>query len=753
MNFEQSYCFTGRERIILEPLIYSIKNSFTYEFWVKPQSLHSLSTQSNTGISNIKGQNFLVIPEYGGIDQAGIGVSIAYNGIAVYEHTENHFPATLVYPTNINNWTHIAIVFRNKTPYLYINGEFVKTGFKSTKSIVYPSGNIGGKDNYGFFSGFIKEVRIWDHARTQKQIKEYFNIKIKGNEPGLFLYLDFNKSPIVETRSGNHDNMFKQWENYIKIVWGKEDDQIIENHIVDVIIPIYNSLDLLKRCIHSVYQNSNMKYNLILMNDCSTDNQVKPFLENLKKSEKPNYLCELTVINNERNQGFTKNVNNGLALSTNHVIILNSDTEVPKDWTSRMVLPFLKDEKISSVTPFSNNASICSFPQIDKENQMPINMTLNEIDSLFRIYGSDVPIPIPVGVGFCMALNRRVINHIGILDENTFGTGYCEENDWCIRAQKAGYINVLTPNLYIYHKMGASFKNLLGNNREKQRETNLKKLLKKHPEFLSQYSKFLNEDPVKPIRDIISRAILIRSSITKNLSMPPSSLESVLKVSCILNSFNSLHDILEAIKSVQAQTYPFWELIIVDDNFNDEMKQELKNIILNEPRCKLIQTCVKEEDRKTTPRFATCINLAIPHITGEFVTYMTDDDIFYPERFEKMIAVFKGNSNVNVVYGKQRVVTLINRKVIREFIRKTDGITQLPMKKIYHNSLMHRTSCFQTVKCWKDHPPLRMQTDIAFFEELSKYWEFHLVDYISDEHRIHENGIKPKLNRSNFPWS
>lgn len=321
------------------------------------------------------------------------------------------------------------------------------------------------------------------------------------------------------------DYTFNQCENYIKIVWGKEDDQIIENNIVDVIIPIYNSLDLLKRCIHSVYQNSNMKYNLILMNDCSTDILVKSFLEDLKKSEKPKYLCELIVINNEKNQGFTKTVNQGLALSTNHVIILNSDTEVPKDWTSRMVLPFFKDEKVSSVTPFSNNASICSFPQIDRENPMPKNMTLNEIDSLFRIYGSDVPIPIPVGVGFCMALNRKVIHQIGNFDENTFGTGYCEENDWCIRAQKAGYINVLTTNLFVYHKMGASFKDLLGNNRQIQKKANLKKLLNKHPEFISQYKKFLNEDPVKPIRDMISRAILIRESITKDLSIPPSSSE------------------------------------------------------------------------------------------------------------------------------------------------------------------------------------------------------------------------------------
>ena len=76
---------------------------------------------------------------------------------------------------------------------------------------------------------------------------------------------------------------------------------------------------------------------------------------------------------------------------------------------------------------------------------------------LFEKYGSNQPIELPTGVGFCMALNRNVLKKIGFLDEQTFGKGYGEENDWCMRAYKAGYKNVLIPNLFVYHKHGMSF--------------------------------------------------------------------------------------------------------------------------------------------------------------------------------------------------------------------------------------------------------------------------------------------------------
>lgn len=226
----------------------------------------------------------------------------------------------------------------------------------------------------------------------------------------------------------------------------------------------------------------------------------------------------------------------------------------------------------------------------------------------------------------------------------------------------------------------------------------------------------------------------------------------MLKISCILTSYNRPKGVSEAIASVQSQTYPNWELIIVDDNSNERTKQVLRNLISKDSRLKLIQSGVKNEDRHKTVRYATCINLAIPHLTGDLVTYLTDDDIYYPRRFEKMVKVFLRNPHVHVVYGRQKVVHINNGRVTMKFTRPLVGVTRHPMSRVDHNSFMHRRTCFNQVQCWDNDPSLWMNADAAFFRKLVRYWDFCPVASLTDEHRIHSKGIQSKIRLNKKPW-
>lgn len=284
---------------------------------------------------------------------------------------------------------------------------------------------------------------------------------------------------------------------------------------VDVIVPIYNAFEYTKKCIESVYKNSDINYNLYLINDCSPDKNIYNYLENLSISDKPANLKELIITHNEVNIGFVKSVNKGLSMSTNHVILLNTDTEVPKNWIGRLIEPILSDNNVSSVTPFSNSATTCSFPNFCQDNDLPFGLTVNQIDEAFILYGSNKPITLPSGVGFCMALNRNALNKIGLLDAETFGKGYGEENDWCMRAFRAGFKNVLTPNLFVYHKHGVSFNQHVDKKREDRISENLEKVDQRYPEYLPWVHKFIKEDPIKPVRDILKSAITARKDSNK----------------------------------------------------------------------------------------------------------------------------------------------------------------------------------------------------------------------------------------------
>jgi glycosyltransferase involved in cell wall biosynthesis len=181
------FSFTGNERIYSQRLFNSIKDTFTYELWVKPDAVHEIADESRTGVSGISGQRYIINPEHGGeITQAGIGISIGINGVSVYEHTDNHLPASLVYPSLFEDWVHVAVVYQDRTPYLFINGQFIKKGLKSTMDTVYASGIFGGIDSYGSFVGKLRYIRLWDHARSEAQIRENMYKDLTGQESGLF---------------------------------------------------------------------------------------------------------------------------------------------------------------------------------------------------------------------------------------------------------------------------------------------------------------------------------------------------------------------------------------------------------------------------------------------------------------------------------------------------------------------------------------------------------------------------------------
>lgn len=217
-----------------------------------------------------------------------------------------------------------------------------------------------------------------------------------------------------------------------------------------------------------------------------------------------------------------------------------------------------------------------------------------------------------------------------------------------------------------------------------------------------------------------------------------------MKISVILNSYNRPRQVKEAVISIQRQTYKNWELFIVDDNSNIETKQVLNAIRESEPRCKIINSNVIEEDREKTTRYASCINLAIPRLTGDFVTYLTDDDIFYPRRFERMIKLFESDPSIHVVYGEQRIVLMENGKKIISGLRRNIGVTRSPVNNIDHNSIMHRRSCFEKVPYWSDSLDFITCADAAFFKELSKYWYFVPIPHITDEHRLTFDGMQSK---------
>jgi GT2 family glycosyltransferase/2-polyprenyl-3-methyl-5-hydroxy-6-metoxy-1,4-benzoquinol methylase len=225
---------------------------------------------------------------------------------------------------------------------------------------------------------------------------------------------------------------------------------------VDIIICIHNAYHDVKECLDSVIKYSSPPFSLILIDDGSED-PTKNYVESFAQ------IHNATLIRNNSARGYTFAANQGLkASSAYRAILLNSDTIVTYEWLDRITECAESDEKIGIVGPLSNTASWQSVPDIENhgdwaKNTPPPEISVQQMGRFIAKYSSRTYPRIPFINGFCLLIKRDLINDIGYFDEDNFGKGYGEENDYCIRAQKAGWEFAIADDVYIYHSQSRSY--------------------------------------------------------------------------------------------------------------------------------------------------------------------------------------------------------------------------------------------------------------------------------------------------------
>jgi O-antigen biosynthesis protein len=155
------------------------------------------------------------------------------------------------------------------------------------------------------------------------------------------------------------------------------------------------------------------------------------------------------------------------------------------------------NNKIATVTPFTNNGMMCSVPDFLKNNDIPEGFTIDSFAECVEASSLRQYPELVTAVGFCMYIKRNVIDEIGYFDEVNFGKGYGEEGDFSARACKKGYKNVLCDDTFIFHKGRASFLD----GQESLLQKNHKVLGELHPEFWPAVARFERLKPLKGLHD------------------------------------------------------------------------------------------------------------------------------------------------------------------------------------------------------------------------------------------------------------
>lgn len=270
------------------------------------------------------------------------------------------------------------------------------------------------------------------------------------------------------------------------------------SNTIDIIIPVYRDFEVTRRCVESVLASSSVVgHRLVIVDDCSPEPDLRDWLQVLSSRGR------LDLVTNACNEGFVRSVNKAMALHGDRdAVLLNSDCEVSGDWLDRLCRIAESDASIGTITPFSNNATICSYPICGEENPLPPGWALSELDRLAARVNPGARIDLPTAVGSCMFIRRACWEEVGGFDAETFGHGYGEECDFSMRARNAGWRNVLAANVFVFHQGSVSF----GAARS-ERVARAEALVQaRHPDYGPSVMHFLEADPASPFRAAISRA-------------------------------------------------------------------------------------------------------------------------------------------------------------------------------------------------------------------------------------------------------
>jgi|GEM_PF-2948580 len=248
----------------------------------------------------------------------------------------------------------------------------------------------------------------------------------------------------------------------------------------------HSNLGLLKKCIHSIIDNTSTKC-LITM----VDNSGKETYCNTLKEDFPN----IKVIKNYALSGFSQNMNiliKEYSSMGKYFLILNDDTEILPNAIDNLISFLDENDKIAAVSPrlifpdgspqlsagfFNMKKEIWRFsglgqlfkPGHKKQLGRFLNRFLNENSGLMKYFKSFYEDKNPWATdyisGTCMLIRSKALNDVGLLSEDYFI--YSEDVDWCKRAGMKGWSVYVLPLSIVMHHQNKSMNSKVFVEREK----------------------------------------------------------------------------------------------------------------------------------------------------------------------------------------------------------------------------------------------------------------------------------------------
>jgi len=227
----------------------------------------------------------------------------------------------------------------------------------------------------------------------------------------------------------------------------------VGDELASIIILCCNQLEFTRICLESVLRHTRPPYELVLVDNASNDGTAV-YLDEVAARTGP---ARVEIVRNAMNLGFAAGCNQALARARGrYLVLLNNDTIVTEGWLDGLVAWSLDDwPKVGLVGAVSNAAAPPQQVEIDYED--PAKAGEFAARRCREFAGRAVTVERLTG--FCLLIRREVLDQVGGLDES-YGLGFFDDDDLCVRAREAGFQLLLALNVFVHHFGGRTFAGL-----------------------------------------------------------------------------------------------------------------------------------------------------------------------------------------------------------------------------------------------------------------------------------------------------
>lgn len=230
---------------------------------------------------------------------------------------------------------------------------------------------------------------------------------------------------------------------------------LVEMPMISIIIPNYNHLEDLKRCIESICEKSTYKnYEIIIVENNSDSKALFDYYEELKAIENIRIIVWDKPFNYSAINNFTVKHAKG-----EYVLFLNNDIEViTPEWMEELLM-YAQRKDVAAVgaklyypdDTIQHAGIVLGLGAHRIAGHVHYKCEKNNLGYMGRLYYAQNMSAVTAA---CMLMNKKIFEEIGGFDEE-FVVAY-NDIDLCVKALEAGYLNVFTPNAELYHYESAS---------------------------------------------------------------------------------------------------------------------------------------------------------------------------------------------------------------------------------------------------------------------------------------------------------